>query len=45
MSTLSDNLNRTVMNVKAAARKAEAKMAGAGSVLFAFDHKVRMRNK
>ena len=37
--TLTDNPNRAVAQIKAAARKQEVKMASAGSVLFLFDLK------
>ncbi len=37
--TLTDNPNRAVGQIKAAARKHEVKMASAGSVLFLFDLK------
>lgn len=39
VASLTDNTNRTVNNIKALARKADVKIAGAGSVLFKFDHK------
>jgi transcriptional/translational regulatory protein YebC/TACO1 len=37
--SLSDNSNRANMAIKAAARKADVKMASGGSVMFQFDHK------
>lgn len=43
VQTVSDNANRTNGEVKAVVRKAEAKMAGMGSVLFNFDEKVSRR--
>lgn len=39
VTAMTDNTNRTVKEVKAAARKADLKMASSGSVLFQFDHK------
>lgn len=40
VQTVSDNANRTNGDVKSKVKKAEAKMAGMGSVLFNFEEKV-----
>lgn len=39
VTTLSDNSNRAVKEVKSTARKSDVKIASSGSVLFQFDHK------
>ena len=44
VTTLTDNTNRANMAIKAVTRKAEAKIAAVGAVLFKFDSKVRIMN-